>query len=216
MDFRTQKQTYCTVSGDIKRTVLTNRYGEEIKFKPSYPPRGFVFLASGNAFLTRRCRELAQKLYAVYRRETRRRPAQHIGIYVPKDVLERARCDFRAERAKVDEKLWQTIDKSYPLIPGADRKALHHLILSKSRKTIKTRSKSCVREGAHDYVRNQYTEWKSLQISKDGDHGEAFAQIRRKIEEILISWGKENESEETNKSIESRKGSVLGEKGSKF
>ena len=47
------------------RKAYTNNHGEEILFRPCYPPRGYEFVPSGNIFITRRCRPLAPKVYEV-------------------------------------------------------------------------------------------------------------------------------------------------------
>ena len=93
------------------RTVYRNSHGEEIIFSPSNPPPGYVFIPSGNVFITRNCRKLAQKLYSVYHHQSQKRPAAQIGLYVLRDVFERVKSDFEAKRARIDKHLWWALGK---------------------------------------------------------------------------------------------------------
>jgi hypothetical protein len=78
----TQKRNVRNLSNDIEsdleapkrrnRTVYRNKHGEEIKFTPCDPPPGYVFVPSGDWFVTRHYRKLAQTLYAVYRPKSRK------------------------------------------------------------------------------------------------------------------------------------------------
>jgi hypothetical protein len=89
-----------------------------------------VFVPSGNAFITRNCRKLAQKLYVVYRPKSRKKLAAQIGLHVPRDVFEKVESDFEAKRARIDENLWWALDKKSPQIPPVDKNKLDRLIAS--------------------------------------------------------------------------------------
>jgi hypothetical protein len=103
------------------RKAYRNSLGEEIVFNPCDPPPGYVFVPSGNPFITRNCRKLAQKLYAVYRPKSRKRLAAQIGLHVPRDVFEKVESNFKTKRARIDKNLWRALDKKYPQMPPADR-----------------------------------------------------------------------------------------------
>jgi hypothetical protein len=84
--------------------------------------RGFtVFVPSGNVFLTRRCRKLAQTVEVIYTSKSRRKPSSTIGIYVTKNIFEKAKAEFASKRAKAEEELWQTLGKLYPGIRLTDK-----------------------------------------------------------------------------------------------
>ncbi|KAH8817017.1 hypothetical protein F5884DRAFT_748491 [Xylogone sp. PMI_703] len=87
------------------RTIYRNRRGEEIVFRPCYPPRGYVFLPSGDPFITRRCRELATHVQAVYRSGNRKRPPSQVGLHVPWAILAQAEFDFEDRIKQEKEKL---------------------------------------------------------------------------------------------------------------
>lgn len=162
-----------------------NRHGEEIVFDPCDPPPGYVFVPSGNTFITRRCRKLGQKLYAVYRHKTRKRLAAQIGLYVPRDVFEKAESDFKAKRAKIEEILWRDLDKSYPLIPFADKNKLHRLI---SLQYPKLTGKSALDHSGitiYAYVRDRYTPFKSLTSHDENRDTEAITRAHQRVQEII-------------------------------
>lgn len=102
-----------------------NKHGEEIIFSPCDPPLGHVYLTSGNRFKTRRCRkacrEAAQKLYAVHRHGSRKRPVAHISLFVPRDVSEKVKSEFQTEGAQIGEDLRRILDGDYPQMPRDDK-----------------------------------------------------------------------------------------------
>jgi hypothetical protein len=100
---------------------FTNEREEECVFMPCYPPRGDVCVPSDNVFLTRRCRKLAQTVEVIYTSKSRRKPSSTIGIYVTKNIFEKAKAEFASKRAKAEEELWQTLGKLYPGIPLTDK-----------------------------------------------------------------------------------------------
>jgi hypothetical protein len=167
------------------RKAYRNRHGEEIVFSPCYPPQGYVFVSSGNTFITRSCRKVAQKLYVVYRPESRKKPFAQIGLHVQKEVFEKAKSDFKAKRARSEEILWRALDKNYPQMPPADKNELYHLISSRCPSLI---GKSVLNHSGpiiYAYVRDQYTPFKSL--APYGDT-EAIDQAHKRVQEILASW----------------------------
>ncbi len=108
----TQKRKGRTISNDIERdpkrrnrTAYRNKHGEEIKSTPCDPPPGYVFVPSGDWFVTRHCRKLAQTLYAVYRPKSRKELGGQIGFYVPREVLEKVESKYKANQAKIEEQL---------------------------------------------------------------------------------------------------------------
>ncbi|ETN45252.1 uncharacterized protein HMPREF1541_10129 [Cyphellophora europaea CBS 101466] len=171
-----------------------NRHGEEIAFSPCDPPPGYVFVPSGNTFITRSCRKLAQKLFAVYRPMNRKRPATQIGLHVPRDVFKKVESDFKAKRAKIDESLWRTLDKSYPQIPSADKNELHRLI--SSRYPSLTGKSALDHSGIiiYAYVRDRYTPFKSLGLYGESRDSEAITEAHQRAQEIIASWRGEDAS----------------------
>lgn len=191
-DILTQKRYFYTFSEDTNRRVYRNRRGEEIVFTPCYPPPGYIFVPSGNVFITRRCRKLAQKVYAVYRPKSRKRRATQIGLHVPKDASEKARSEREAERARTGERLWRYLDKNYPKMPPADRNELHCLVLSQTNNVSATSVLRDIENTIYGYVLNQYTRFNFIPISGKRRHTKAIDRARRKAQEILASWRDEN------------------------
>jgi hypothetical protein len=176
------------------RKVYRNSHGEEIVFSPCDPPPGYVFVPSGNVFITRSCRKLAQKLYAVYRPESREKLAAQIGLYVPRDTFEKVKSEFEAKRARIGKKLWRALDKTYPQIPPADKNELHRLI-SSQRPSLTGKSALDHSEiTIYAYVRDRYTSFKSLAAHGESPYSEAIARARQRVQEILASWRGEDSS----------------------
>lgn len=170
------------------RKAYRNSHGEEIVFSPCDPPPGYVFVPAGNAFITRNCRKLAQKLYAVYRPKSRKTLAAQIGLHVPRDVFEKVESDFQAKRARVDENLWRALDKKYPQIPPADKNELHQLISSRYPSLT---GKSVLNDDGitiYAYVRDRYTPFKSLVPYGENRDAEAIARAHQRVQEILAFW----------------------------
>jgi hypothetical protein len=174
------------------RKAYTNRHGEEIVFTPCYPPPGYMFVPSGNHSLTRSCRKLAEKLYVVYRPESRKRARSQIGLHVRKEVFEKAKADFKVKRLRSEETLRQALDEKYPQIPPADKNELHQLISSRDSRLI---GKSVSNPNGRNYfiiygyVRDKYTPFECLDLYKDT---EAIDQAHKRVKEILASWRNEN------------------------
>lgn len=212
---RTQKRTFCTPSESTVRTVCRNRHGEEIVFIPCNPPTGYTFVVAGNIFLTRRCRKLAQTLYAVYRPKGRKKHAMQLGIYAPNDVFKQANLDFQKERAKLGKKLLQTLDESYPRIPSADRDNLHDLISSQSPTITGNALLRHLSLKVYAYVLDRYTPFKSLAFHKEGQHSKAIAQVHQTAEEILAFWRRDRRNEGKQQSKKSRQDNKLRSRNSK-
>ncbi|OCL14016.1 hypothetical protein AOQ84DRAFT_371659 [Glonium stellatum] len=168
-------------------------------FIPSNPPPGYVFVPSGNVFLTRRCRELAPKLYAVYRPKSRQRLAVPKGLYVPEDAFKEAESDYKAKRVRIEETLWRALDKEYPKIPLADKNELHRLISSKCPGLV---GKSALHPSGiitYAYVRDRYTPFKSLTFYGERKDDEAIDRAHRRAQQILASWRGEDSSEKASR-----------------
>ena len=126
--------------------------------------------------------------YAVYHHKIRKRLAAQIGLYVPRDVFEKAESDFKAKRAKIEENLWRDLDKSYPLIPFADKNKLHRLISSQYPNLT---GKSALDHSGitiYAYVRDRYTPFKSLAPYDENRDTEAIARAHQRVQEIIASW----------------------------
>ncbi|KAF2130927.1 hypothetical protein P153DRAFT_384141 [Dothidotthia symphoricarpi CBS 119687] len=177
-------------------TPYTNPRGEKIVLSPCHPPPGYVFVPSGNHFVTRTCRKLAQNLYVVCRPQTWKGSPMQIGLYVPGGVFQQAASAFMAKRARMEERLWQDLDKSYPTIPPDDKNKIHSYVVSQ----FPTQAGGWfpVDNGTtvFVYVRDQYTQFKSLDLSRKGRDTEAIAQAHRRAREILASWRAEDSGEE--------------------
>ncbi|KAF2257416.1 hypothetical protein BU26DRAFT_43522 [Trematosphaeria pertusa] len=203
-----QNRSLSTASKDTDRRVYRNKHGEEIAFIPCDPPPGYVFVPSGNVFITLNCRKLAQKLYAVYRPKSRKRLATQIGLYVPKDAFEDAESKFKVKRARLDRELSRDLNKQYPKAPPADKDELHRLISSDcpgvTGKSALDRKEIII----YAYVRDRYTLFKSL----NHEDTEAIARAHQKVREILTSWRGEDEREK--ESSKSKRGRGLSKKGS--
>lgn len=208
-DIFTQKRNLHTDAEDTERgdkaskpehrKAYRNSHGEEIVFNPCDPPLGYVFVPSGNVFITRRCRKLAQqKLYAVYRAQIRKQLAAQIGLYVPRDTFEKVKSEFEEKRARIDENLWRALDKNYPHISLADKNELHRLNSQPQR--LRSNLDGIT---IYAYVRDRYTPFKSLDPFGSRDT-EAIARVHRRVQEILASWrgedSRENESSEKSSS----------------
>lgn len=104
----TQKRNVRTISNDIERdpkrrnrTVYRNKHGEEIKFTPCDPPPGYVFVPSGDWFVTRHCRKLAQTLYAVYRPKSRKELCGQIGLMSQGRFLRKSSLNTRRTKQRL-------------------------------------------------------------------------------------------------------------------
>jgi hypothetical protein len=151
------------------RSSLTNKLGEEIVFEDWFSaPPGYVFLPSGNPFVTRRCRKKTeQKLYAVYRYQSRKWGAGHIGLFIPEEIVEEAKSEYEAKRTDADENLSRAIDKVFPNIHPADKRRLDALA---STELVTCAPKSALRENwfrIYRYVLDRYTPFKFLTASYD-------------------------------------------------
>ncbi|MCJ1479487.1 hypothetical protein MMC13_008173 [Lambiella insularis] len=170
------------------RSVYRNRHGEEIVFSPYRPPRGFVFVPSGNAFITRSCRELAQKRYAVFRPKSRKKLAAQIGLHVPKDVFGKVDSDFKAKRARINQKLSRALDKKYPQIPPADKDKLHCFISSQCPNVTGNAAPNLSEINIYAYVRDRYTPFKPLNLYEINRDTKAIDRVHQRVREILASW----------------------------
>ena len=175
-------------SGKGSHKTYTNRHGEEIAFTPCSPLPGYVFVPSGNLFITRSCRKLAKKVFAVYRPRSRKRLAAQIGLHVPRDTFNMVESDFETRRAKTEEILRRHIDRHYPRIPSADKKELYRLISSQNLNYIGKSTHDHCNTLIYRYVRNQYTRFKSLRRYAGTWDAEAMARIHQKVEEIMASY----------------------------
>ena len=170
------------------RKVYRNSHGEEIIFSQSDSPPGHVFVPSGNTFITRSCRKLAQKLYAVYRPKNRKRLTTQIGLYVLRDVFKKAKSDFKAKRARIHEDLWLVLDKKYPQIPPTDRNELHRLISSQRPRLTGKSALDHSKITIYAYVRDRYTSFKSLAPYGENQDAEEITRAHQRVQEILVSW----------------------------
>ncbi|RMZ71135.1 hypothetical protein GMOD_00005646 [Pyrenophora seminiperda CCB06] len=184
-------------------TTYRNKLGEKIIFhqryvRPGYAkPSGYEFVPTGNAFVTRKCRDLAQNLYVVYSPETRKKPATKIGIYVPEGTFDKVQSEFQAKRVKLEEDLLRALEKEYPNIPPVDKDKLHLSILEEYPHVtgISTLSPK-VPSLARDYVRRQCTTpgKHSLILYNIGRSlgntsiSEPLQKINQKINEVLTDW----------------------------
>jgi hypothetical protein len=170
------------------RKAYRKSHGEEIVFSPCDPPPGYVFVPSGNAFITRNCRKLAQKLYAVYRPESRKKLAAQIGLYVPSNIFEKVVTEFEAKRVGIEEKLWRALDKKYPQIPSTAKNELHRLISSRCPSLTGKSALDHSELTIYAYVRDRYTPFKSLAPYGENRDTDAIARAHQKAQEILASW----------------------------
>lgn len=171
-------------SGTKNSTVYRNKHGEEIVFCRDKPPPGYVFVPSGNPSITRNCRKLAQKLYAVYRPKSRKKISSQIGLYVPRNVFEKVRSDFAAKRARIDAELWRTLDKKYPQMPPADKSEFHDLFSSQYRSLTGKSALNDMEIRVLAYVRDRYTPFKCLDLQDT----KAISLVLERVAKILASW----------------------------
>ena len=92
----------------------TNKLGEETVLNKSKLPQGFDFVPAGNVFVTRRCRQLAAKRYAVLQLQNSGYPPVHLGLGVPDEIAQKAYSDFEAARARTRQKFLRMLDRRYP------------------------------------------------------------------------------------------------------
>ena len=175
-------------SNKENRNVYRNRHGEEIVFSPYCPPQGYVFVPSGNAFITRSCRKLAQERYAVFRPKSRKKLATQIGLHVPRDVFDKVDSDFKAKRARIDQKLSRALDKKYPQIPPADKDKLHHFISSQCPNVTGNAAANLSETHIYAYIRDRYTLFKSLDLYEINRDTKAIDRAHQRVQEILASW----------------------------
>lgn len=166
------------------RTGYKNKHGEEIVFRSFNPPPGYVFVPSGNAFITRRCRKQGQKLYALHRPWIKDRLG---GLFVPEEVLRNAESDFNARGIKMDMNLSRAIDNAYPKIPSGDKKRLLALILSENSNSTGQSALDNLTMAAFSYVRDRYT---------SGRKWICEVKARQRVQKILASWREEDSSGE--------------------
>ncbi|KAF2874664.1 hypothetical protein BDV95DRAFT_591467 [Massariosphaeria phaeospora] len=186
-----------TPSEDATSEGVTSE-GEEMRFETRYPPKGFTFLPAGYPYITRRSRELSEKVYAVWRNKGRKKPSTQVGFYVPEDALREATAEFEAKREKVDEELWQALNKKYPKIPDADKDRLRTIVRFRSPQYIGKPSDESAKVDILKYVRDRYTHYKVLPHPLSAS---SMDRVRQKTESILTSWrGENSEEEESSKS----------------
>ncbi|KAF7502083.1 hypothetical protein GJ744_007327 [Endocarpon pusillum] len=167
--------------------VYRNKHGEEIIFntknKTKILPQGYVFVPSGNIFMTRNCRKLSQKSYALYRPESRKKGSTPIGLYVPRDVFEKVTSVFKAKRAKIDKDLRRALDEQYPRMPPAVKSELHTLISYQSDGLTGKSALKYMGIHIHNYVRDRHPPFTSLNLRNGKQHNKGIS-----IGEVLASW----------------------------
>ncbi|KAI1290669.1 hypothetical protein F5Y03DRAFT_377916 [Xylaria venustula] len=180
---------------ETRRTYIPyrNHHGEEMLFEKQYPPREYAFVPSGNSYVTRHCRtvakELNQKIYAKYRSESRKRPAQHEGLFVPKNILAMVESDFDRKKAAAEEKWLQNLDEQYPNMPPIDRTEITMRCYSpRLDRTSKPRwAKDLLI--IQRYVLSKYTAFNSVNSRKD-DAQVLRSKARGEADKILSTWAR--------------------------
>lgn len=96
-----------------------NKEGDEfIDVRRPIPP-GYKFVPLGGHFMARRCRELAQKRYAIMRGKLQdgHWHSRPIGLYVPESIYQVLDTEYKAKVAKRVEAFWAGIHKDYLGMP---------------------------------------------------------------------------------------------------
>ncbi|KAF1847188.1 uncharacterized protein K460DRAFT_247971, partial [Cucurbitaria berberidis CBS 394.84] len=121
--------------------------------------------------------------------KSRERCATQVGLHVPRDVFKQAEAEFRLKRARVQEKLCQNLEKTYPRVPPADRNKLHRLIASQAPDMIGNAGLARIKIIVRDYVHDNYTRFKDLAaFYGDSRDTEVSARAHCKVEKILACW----------------------------
>jgi hypothetical protein len=182
----------------------TNRRGEEIMYKHSYPPKGYAFVPAGNVYMTRRCREfcrkLALKIYAVYRSKSRNKSSGQMGLHIPKSVVDEAFSNHQERRTKLEKRLWLSLDQKFPKIPSADKSEIHSLVVAGCEGLVETSAPE-ISKIAYRYVRDQYTmvEYRGSRTPHEDE-----IETHQKAEEILASWCAEGSGKQPSRNSEKK------------
>ncbi|KAJ8114065.1 hypothetical protein OPT61_g3966 [Boeremia exigua] len=192
--FQLQRRAYSGPPKSTVRTVYRNRNGEKIMFEPCSPPLGYTFVEAGNHYLTRRCRKLAQTVYAVYNVRYYPSHSKQLGIYVPNDVFEQANSDFQTQGEKTNKKIERVLGKMFPRIPSTDRQILQTFISEFSPTVTGDALLKNLGFKVYAFVRSRYTRYRSLKLFlvRRKAH-KAQDQVHRETMDILRSWGWEKD-----------------------
>jgi hypothetical protein len=142
-----------------------NKQGDEfINVRRPVPP-GYKFVPLGGHFMTRRCRELAQKRYAVMRGELQDGhwyPRQ-IGLYVPDGIYKEVDAEYKARVAKRVEAFWAGIHKDYPGMPPDEERLFRESQLNDIYRGVKRITPETRHVKVRHYVCQRYVQVEHVQ-----------------------------------------------------
>jgi len=88
--------------GRIAKSISTSTEKKTL-FGPQNPPPGYVFVSRNDAFMYRRCRQVApKKVFLVFSHRGRRRSARLIGLYVQIDIFVKVKPEYEHSRNRRD------------------------------------------------------------------------------------------------------------------
>ncbi|KAI0996571.1 hypothetical protein K3495_g11610 [Podosphaera aphanis] len=134
--------------------------GEPITYSKN-APAGYRFVPTGNPFITRNCRKLAENLVVVYRVQSQRRSAGPIGLIVPENVYQLAKDEADKRREKTANDLSNLLSKKYPRIPSDHKEAVVDFLLERyigvTKSASKILSESESNNSIYVFVREKFT-----------------------------------------------------------
>ena len=160
-------------------------------------------MPSGNKFITRNCRKLAEKFYAVYVRASHldlsvlmgltfverppnpKRRAAHIGNLIPSGVLDKIQSDYLANEVKAGKPLSRALSERFPRMPSADKFELDSFLSSRDIGIPGLPDLDFVEREVYSFVSERYTSLQSLLETEGLGNLEAIIQEQHRTEKIL-------------------------------
>ncbi|KKZ68127.1 hypothetical protein EMCG_06184 [[Emmonsia] crescens] len=171
-----------------------NNHGETILVneRPQLP--GYTFVPFENKFMLRQCRRLMRASNdsgTVFVQHAPPQPPKELGpelgIYVPREVVEKVSQEFTKLTALLDSTIWTQWQRKYPQMPAADRMELQRLVSEKNADAIAKFSTHVAESTLWGYVSRTYTSGEHLVLSAARNPKVAL-QMREKIDSVLESW----------------------------
>jgi hypothetical protein len=117
-----------------------------------------------------------------YRPQSKKKPAKHNGLYVPKDTFEKARSYYYARIELAKQKWSRKLVKTYPGMPFTDKTELRRFCFSHSLASKQAEVKFTI----HKYVLDHYTSFEHL--CREESSKEAIDEAHQKAKRIMSIW----------------------------
>ena len=107
----------------------------------------------------------------------------HIGLQVPKDVVEQVESDYELLIKKSSESLWRRLHKEYPEMPLADKTEVHR-IASRYSNSARNPALKRLELIVYRYCWNTYTLYKH----KKSLNKKEMSKVYKQLADTIASW----------------------------